>query len=417
MFDIGLQAKAAQFHALAAELAGAVTTDTSGRLAVELLPDVLAGVRAGELASCRLIERADRTGEFAVDGAASAAAFVRQVSGEHGGWAARRVGLGRALADQLQATSKAWEAGDLGIDHATVIHQATKDLLDAELASQLEAFLAAQAPGLTPTGLKVLAADLRAQAAPEESAAETAKKRAAQKLCLSQTLDGMWRLDGWLDPEAGLTFSQALAAFTRKPDPEGDLLTESIGHRRAEALIQLCRHASAHADTCNGEGGGRSTIIVGLRHQQLLDGLGAAGVEGGASMPASTARRMACDAGVIPVVYGALSEVLDVGRQSRTIPAGIRRQLTARDGSCVFPDCDRPASWCEGHHRREWVRHRGPTSEENLDLVCVHHHHLVHEGGWTMTIDGDRDRTPLFHPPDGRPPLRGQRHRLIQMRT
>ena len=36
-------------------------------------------------------------------------------------------------------------------------------------------------------------------------------KRAAQRLSLSETLDGMWRLDGWLDPEAGIIVSAAIA--------------------------------------------------------------------------------------------------------------------------------------------------------------------------------------------------------------
>ncbi len=387
MFDDGLQAKAAQFHALAAELSAAVGADTSGTLAVELLPDVLAAVRAGELATCRLIERADRSGEYATDGAASTTAFVRAISGEHAGWVSRRVALGRALADQLPATSATWQAGQLGLDHATVIWHAINDLTDPDLAGQLEAFLAAQAPALNPTELKAVAAELRAQAAPEESAAATAKKRAAQKLCLSQTLDGMWRLDGWLDDEAGLIVSRALAAFTRKPDPDGDLLTETPGHRRAEALVQLARHATAHADSCSGENtGSRHTILIGLHHQQLLDSLGTAGIDGGTTLPAATVRRMACDARLIPVVYGTESEVLDVGRHSRIFTAAIRRVLIARDGGCVFPDCDRPPSWCESHHRREWTRHHGPTNEENGELLCLHHHQLVHEGGRIQSV-------------------------------
>ena len=106
-----------------------------------------------------------------------------------------------------------------------------------------------------------------AAAAPEESADQAAKKRAGQHVNLSETLDGRWRLDGWLDAEAGLIIAKAIAEFLRKPDPDGDLLTESIGHRRAEALVQMARHATAHAETCNGEGGGRHTVIVGLSYQ------------------------------------------------------------------------------------------------------------------------------------------------------
>lgn len=313
----------------------------------------------------------------------------------------------------MPATLKGWQAGDLGLDHADVILRATKNLSDPQLAAGVETFLADQAPQLTPTQLAAAADHLLASAAPDETDAETARKYAAQHVNLSQTIGGMWRLDGWLDPEAGLILSRALAAFTRKPDPDaGDLLSESIGHRRAEALVQLCRHASAHAESCNGEGGSRHSIIVGIDHQHLQDGLAAAGIDGGATLPAAAARRIACDAGILPAVYGSDSELLDIGRRSRSIRTALRYALIARDGGCIFPGCDRPPSWTEAHHRRHYAN-GGVTSKNNLDLLCVRHHHLVHEGGWILTIGTDPDRTPRFHPPDGRSPIPGQRRSLI----
>ncbi|HEX4016519.1 MAG TPA: DUF222 domain-containing protein, partial [Frankiaceae bacterium] len=137
--------KAAQAHALLAELAAFVSSDASAALAVEVLPEVLGAVRQGDLLTCRLIERADRCGTYAWDGAASTQAFVRQISGESDAWIAKRVQVGRALADRMPVTAKAFGAGDLGLDHALVIQQATKDL-QQDLAADLEAFLAQQAP-------------------------------------------------------------------------------------------------------------------------------------------------------------------------------------------------------------------------------------------------------------------------------
>ncbi len=381
MIEAEFGVKAAQAHALLAELAAFVSSDTSAVLAVEVLPEILGAVRQADLLTCRLIERADRSGTYAWDGAATTQAFVRQISGESDGWVSKRVQVGRALADRMPATAKAFEAGDLGLDHAHVIQQATRGL-DHDLAVDLEAFLAQQAGPLTPRQLRVVAEELVAAAAPEESAKETASKRAATHLHLSQTLDGRWRIDGWLDAEAGLIIPQAIIDFLRKPDPEGDLLTESIGHRRAEALVQMARHACAHAESCNGEGGGRHTVIVGLSHDALLDELGTAGTPDGQRLPAAAARRMACDAGIIPAVYGSDSEVFDFGRRTRQISAGLRHFLVARDGGCVWPGCDRPPSWTEAHHREQWLRDHGQTKPEHLDLLCLHHHHKVHEGGW-----------------------------------
>ncbi len=413
MVEAEFGAKAALFHALAAELAAAVSADTSGALAVEVLPEILAATRQADLLTCRLIERADRSGAYAMDGAASTQAFVRGLSGESDGWVSKRVQIGRALADRMPVTAKTFEAGDLGLDHAHVITQATRDL-QQDLAADLEAFLAEQAAPLTPRQLRVVAEELLAAAAPEQSADEAARKHAAQHVHLSETLDGRWRLDGWLDAEAGLIISKAIAEFLRKPDPEGDLLTESIGSRRAEALVQMARHASAHAESCQGEGGGRHTVMVGLSYQALLDGLGTAGTPEGQRLPAAAARRMACDAGIIPAVFGADSEILDFGRRTRTVSAGLRHFLVARDGGCVWPGCDRPPSFTEAHHREQWLRDQGETEPDNLELLCLAHHHTVHEGGWNMTIGQDPDRTPWFWPPDGRPPLQGHRRPLLR---
>jgi hypothetical protein len=75
----------------------------------------------------------------------------------------------------MPVTAKAWEAGDLGLDHATVIQQATGGLNDAALAAELEGFLAQQAGPLTPRQLRVVAEEVLA-AAPDESADQAARK-------------------------------------------------------------------------------------------------------------------------------------------------------------------------------------------------------------------------------------------------
>jgi hypothetical protein len=341
---------------------------------------------------------------------------VKNTSGESGAWSSKRVRLGRALADVMPMTGKAWEAGHIGIDHAQVVANTIRGV-DHDLALDMEGFMASHAPALTVEELKTLAAELLATASPEQSDAEAAKKRASQHLSLSETLGGMWRLDGWLDPEAGLIFANAIAAFTRKPDPDGDVMVESIGSRRAEALVQLARHATAHAESCNDEGGSRYDLVIGVSHQTLEDRLGVGGTPDGQRFTAGTLRRMACDAGIIPAVYGNDSEVLDFGRKTRTIGNGLRHFIVARDGGCVFPGCDRPPSYTEVHHREHWIEHDGETNPENLEMLCTHHHHTVHEGGWQITIGHDKNRTPWFHPPGGRPPLQGQRRPLLRPAT
>ena len=64
MYEADVLAVAAEFRALGSRLAALLTADVSGAVAAEALEHVLAGVRAGELATCRAIERVDRTGQF-----------------------------------------------------------------------------------------------------------------------------------------------------------------------------------------------------------------------------------------------------------------------------------------------------------------------------------------------------------------
>ena len=107
------------------------------------------------------------------------------------------------------------------------------------------------------------------------------------------------------------------------------------------------------------------------------------------------ARLRAAVALLPPILGGAPTQPLEVGRTSRVVQPAQRTALAVRDGGCVFPDCDRPLAWCEAHHLRHWL-HGGPTDLANLALVCRAHHRAVHEGGWRLTRgpDGRLTATP-----------------------
>jgi hypothetical protein len=90
---------------------------------------------------------------------------------------------------------------------------------------------------------------------------------------------------------------------------------------------------------------------------------------------------------------------LDVG-QTDEIPVHLRRLVALRDQGCQHPGgCDQPAAGCEPHH----VVHRadgGPTSLTNLKDYCWWHHHvLLHQLGWTLTVHPDG--TSQVTSPDG----------------
>jgi hypothetical protein len=110
---------------------------------------------------------------------------------------------------------------------------------------------------------------------------------------------------------------------------------------------------------------------------------------------ATTLRKMACDADIIPAVLGTHGEILDLGRKTRLFTPAQRLALTARDQGCAFPNCTIPAPWCEAHHITYWS-HNGPSTTDNGALLCTHHHHLIHKEQWTITA---KNGVPWFIPP------------------
>jgi 5-methylcytosine-specific restriction protein A len=150
-------------------------------------------------------------------------------------------------------------------------------------------------------------------------------------------------------------------------------------------------------------------VTVTVRLEDLERRAASASLEFGGQLTPQTLRQLACDAAVIPVVLDGTGVPLDVGRISRTVPDGLRRAVTVRDGGCAFPGCDRPPSWCDIHPVKEW-QHGGPTTLGNLAMLCAVHHRLVHHSLWEIRmVDGrpefippswiDRSRTPRRKPP------------------
>jgi hypothetical protein len=98
--------------------------------------------------------------------------------------------------------------------------------------------------------------------------------------------------------------------------------------------------------------------------------------------------------------YTSLSQPLDVGRSTRTVPPYLRKAVIQRDRHCQFPGCHQPPSRCDAHHLIHWSQ-GGPTSLGNLRLLCKFHHLIViHRSGWTLTCHPDGTTTATS--PDGR---------------
>ena len=157
--------------------------------------------------------------------------------------------------------------------------------------------------------------------------------------------------------------------------------TERLGH----AFTELVEHLPTSSDGITG-GFARNavTLLVHLDHQHLLDGLASARLDTGAHVSAGEARRLACSAGIIPVVLGGASQVLDLGRERRLHSAAQRRALSVTHETCAAEGCERPFAWCDIHHPHAWSD-GGATDLDNGLPLCGFHHRRAHDNRFDLT--------------------------------
>ena len=188
-----------------------------------------------------------------------------------------------------------------------------------------------------------------------------------------------------------------VSAETRKCDSAhaGPREDDPAWPSRADGVVALAESYLA-GNVARGNGGERFQVMLHVDQDPLAaDGVIVGTLDDGTRVSAETLRRVACDCGVVAVT--GVGADLNIGRRSRSIPPALRRVLALRDRGCCFPGCmhDR---FLHGHHIQHWL-HGGETSVDNLALLCTFHHHLVHEGGWSVARTSDGRIS--FTTPDG----------------
>lgn len=133
------------------------------------------------------------------------------------------------------------------------------------------------------------------------------------------------------------------------------------------------------------------TAITGRLHQHSVCETG-----DGLPVPPETVRRMLCNGRLTPVILGQDGVPINVGRTHRHATRPQRRALRAIYRTCAFAGCDTAFDRCEIHHI-DYFEHGGATDLHNLLPLCSRHHHLVHEGGWTLQLGPDRTLTITRH--------------------
>jgi hypothetical protein len=169
---------------------------------------------------------------------------------------------------------------------------------------------------------------------------------------------------------------------TRTDDQRGPQRTK---HAMGQAFLDYIEAPRKVPKT----GGVAATVVVTMELETLLGGLKAASLDTGGRISAGQARRLACRAGIIPVVLGGPSMPLDVGRRRRLHSEYQRIAMGVRDKGCTAAGCDLPPGMTEAHHDEVSWGHGGGTSVEKGRLLCAPHHRKIHDPRFRHSVDAN----------------------------
>lgn len=237
------------------------------------------------------------------------------------------------------------------------------------------------------------------------------EQRDARFLSISKRTDGMFTVRGLLDPESAAVLTAATDAIIaprrggpRFVDPAQaeqqrkweveDLRT--VPQMRLDAVIDLIRVAIA-TEQGTVLTGGKGRVSIHVTKESLETGAGVGYFEGNPdAVSLATVARFTCDTDTVLIDFDR-GFAIDVGRDQRLFTKKQRTAISARDGGCLFPGCDRPPAWTEVHHINQWATDHGRTDTADGVLLCRHHHMLIHNNGWHITRTGT---TYYLHTPD-----------------
>jgi hypothetical protein len=299
----------------------------------------------------------------------------------------------------------AWRQGSVSRAHVAALIEAHSRFPRCSAGlSQIEAELTAVACDLDPkTFSRILMTKLHEIDPDAIDDAEAKRRRRDVGLHVSTTIDGFVAVNGLLTPEVGQQLINSLAAASdalrRKAseDPVDDTeappqIEQPLSKRNLDALAYILDAAAAATGDFKlpDVGGARPVVQVTIDSESLIEqGASAPGwitsLTGQTVTPVSAAavRRLACDSVRQILLLDPRGHLDAISALERVVPLPMRKTITIRDhGRCRFPGCRHAIR--EVHHITYW-QHGGTTTTDNLVGLCSHHHHLVHDKGWTLS--------------------------------
>ncbi|WP_312179636.1 DUF222 domain-containing protein [Arthrobacter sp.] len=316
--------------------------------------------------------------------------------------AMRLVGESDSLCGRYPGTLARLSRGNISYRHA----QAVLDQVDGIPEQEQQAFeaeLLGLAEGRTCAQFLRVARRLRERRWPETILVRHRAALDKRRVSFDPAPDGMGDFSARIAAEKGQAIFTALTAAAQGQQRAGD--SRTLDQLRADIFAALLLSPGTAGDEGggaaenSGESGIKAEIMVLIPADTLF---GAddqpAELNGYGPISSEAARRLARQAlhwtGLVQDPD--TGEILAVGRQ-RKVPAGLRRWLQARDGTCRFPGCSVSPPRTEIDHTIPWAR-GGPTGHGNLANLCPKHHRYKTFGFWSarQQVPGVLDWTSVF---------------------
>src|SRR6202521_241541 len=292
-----------------------------------------------------------RAGEHLVAGNITAASWIARTCGMSITSAADRICVGTQL-ESLPKVAAALGSGEISYQAASVLCH-LHELLDEHRDGFDEEEMVGYAREFSVFELRKLCRFAWHVANPDGFFNEAEADFTRRYFHINQMPDGMFAVDGVLDPVSGAAWKTAVDVLAKPKGPEDE---RTAKQRRADAVGELANHAMDQG-TLPRRHSVKPHINLTMTLEGLKGELGVPPADLDLSLPISvrTAERIACDCTMSRVVL-ADSMVIDVGRATRTVSAPTLRALRVRDKGCRFPGCDRQVNWSSPHHLIYWSR-------------------------------------------------------------
>ena len=284
---------------------------------------------------------------------------------------ARTAKMNREVARSLEFLPKiaaaAWD-GELSKDQLQPVAEMATPETDAEWA--------VRARTMAPIDLQRMARTTKAVTAADAAARRAARGVRSWRDAEQGMAGGRW----WLPDVDGVLVEKVLDDMAERMRPAKGMPWDSLAHRKADALVDLCRN---YADVKVAK---RAKPLV-VIHTNSCPTCGPHGGEvDGMPIAPETVQGLLGDARV--VAEDDAAPLIDYGDGRIAIPVALERELARRDPHCRYPGCEHNRGL--QHHHLDPVTWGGRTSRKLVVRLCPRHHPRMEPHG-TERLVGDPD--------------------------